>query len=164
MNVHQRLKNAAHVNLNIPAKASVFFTLSNLISKGAAFLLTPLFTRLLSPAEYGEYSLFGSYLGILIVIVSLELCGGVIMRAFQKNKELQNLTMLSAIILCLPLSFPATVTLFLLKNIMGEGLGFSYAYPLLALSLASLTVINIYVSKCKFLYKWGPYLFISMLQ
>ena len=164
MNVHQRLKNAAHVNLNIPAKASVFFTLSNLISKAAAFLLTPLFTRLLSPAEYGEYSLFGSYLGILIVIVSLELCGGVIMRAFQKNKELQNLTMLSAIILCLPLSFPATVTLFLLKNIMGEGLGFSYAYPLLALSLASLTVINIYVSKCKFLYKWGPYLFISMLQ
>lgn len=164
MNVHQRLKNSAHVNLNIPAKASVFFTISNLISKAAAFLLTPLFTRLFTPEEYGEYSLFGSYLGILIVIVSLELCGGVIMRAFQKNKELKNLTLLSAIILCLPLSFPAALALFLLKNVLGEGLEFSYAYPLLAISLSSLTVINLYVSKCKFLYKWIPYLIIGMMQ
>ena len=164
MNTIQRLKNAAHINLNIPARASVFFTMSNLISKAAAFLLTPLFTRLLSPSEYGEYSLFGSYLGILIVIVSLELTGGVIMRAFQRNKELKHLTMLSALLLCLPLSLPATVTLFLLKDITGGGLGFSYAYPLLAVSLASLTVINIYVSKCKFLYKWIPYLVVSLIQ
>ncbi|MBQ9071093.1 MAG: oligosaccharide flippase family protein [Clostridia bacterium] len=149
-------------NLNLPARASLFFTASNLVAKGAAFLLTPLFTRILSPTEYGEYSLFGSYLTISIVIVSLELPGGVIMRAFQKKKELGNLTLISAFLLCAPLSLPTTLTLLSLKS--GGGMTFPFAYLFLFVSLISLTVINLYVSKCKFLYKWIPYLIISVIQ
>ena len=41
-------------NMNLPARSSLFFTLTNLLCKGAAFIFTPIFTRLLTPADYGE--------------------------------------------------------------------------------------------------------------
>ena len=49
-------KICALTDFNLPARSSVLFTAINVFSKGAAFVFTPIFTRLLTEAEYGEYS------------------------------------------------------------------------------------------------------------
>ena len=159
----QKLRNALELHfLNAPARSSLYFTAANLIAKGASFLFTPIFTRLLSPAEYGEYSLFSSFLSVSIVIVTLEIPGNIIMRAFQRRRGLEHVSILTAFFLSLILSLPVVILLFIFTKDFGPA--FPLAYLFLFLSLISLSFINLYISKCKFLYSWGAPFAIALVQ
>lgn len=151
-------------NVNLPARSSVFFTLTNLLCKGAAFLFTPIFTRLLSPADYGEYSLFSTFLSLSAVVVTMEISGGIIMRLFQKEREHRFLSMLSAWLISVVMAIPITVTLWLIHRISGFGMSFPAAYLFLFLALISISLINLYVSHCKFLYSWTTPFITSIMQ
>jgi len=53
-------------------------------------ITTPIYTRLLSASEYGEYSVFTSWLSIATVIISLSLSGSIFMQGivkFEDNKH-----------------------------------------------------------------------------
>ena len=149
-------------SINKPAGASLFFTVSNLVAKGAAFIFTPIFTRLLTPMEYGEFSLFSSYLSVAVLVSGLEIPGAILMRALQKEKELRNLTVLTAALTTFPLIIPTVLAIYYLR--FGGGLTFSYAYPCLAISAFSLNVINVYLSFSKFLYRKLPSTVITLFQ
>lgn len=63
--------------LPIQVKASVWFLICSFLQKGVSTVTTPIFTRLLSTAEYGQYSVFNSWLSIVTIFVSLNLYSGV---------------------------------------------------------------------------------------
>ncbi len=54
-------------------KAGIWYTFSSFLLKVVAFLTPPVFVRLLSPVEYGEYSNFLSWLSILSIITTLSM-------------------------------------------------------------------------------------------
>ena len=58
-------------------KASVWFFLCSFLQRGISVITTPIFTRLLSVEEYGQFSVFNSWLGIVTVFVTLRLYYGV---------------------------------------------------------------------------------------
>lgn len=60
---------------NIPeqAKASIWYTVCNILLKGIALLSTPIFTRILSEEQYGTFALFQSWFSILIIFTSLNM-------------------------------------------------------------------------------------------
>lgn len=58
-------------------KAGLWFTICNILQRGIQFVATPLYTRILSPDDYGMFSLFTSWLSIFTVFASLNLAGGV---------------------------------------------------------------------------------------
>lgn len=70
--------------LNKTASASVWYIASNLLSRGIGFLFTPIFTRMLSPSEYGMYSLYVSLMGIFTVLTTFQMSGNVIYRGFAR--------------------------------------------------------------------------------
>ncbi len=72
------------MDVSKPAKAGFFYIFTNILAKGIAFLVTPLFTRLLSPSEYGVYSLYTSWIGILGVALSLGISVGAVYRGLGK--------------------------------------------------------------------------------
>lgn len=75
--------------LPVPVRASIWFLLCSFLQKGISILTTPVFTRLLSTAEYGQYNVFSSWMGILTVFVTLRLSGGMYeqgMVKFEKDK------------------------------------------------------------------------------
>lgn len=61
----------------IQVKASFWFLVCSFAQKGISTLTTPIFTRLLSTSEYGQYSVFNSWLGIVTIFVSMNLSSGV---------------------------------------------------------------------------------------
>lgn len=67
--------------LSVQAKAALWFALCSVLQKGIAFLTVPVFTRLLTAEEYGTYSLYLSWLGVLTIITSLYLYNGVLNNA-----------------------------------------------------------------------------------
>lgn len=61
--------------INSTIKASTLYTVGNFFNKAIAFLMVPVFTRLLSTSEYGVVSTYASWVSMITVIISLGLSG-----------------------------------------------------------------------------------------
>ena len=71
----------------IQVKASIWFLICSFLQKGISNITTPIFTRLMSTAEYGNYNVFNSWMSIVSIIVALQLYSGVYEQALVKFKE-----------------------------------------------------------------------------
>ncbi len=82
-------------------KASLWFLICSFITRGIAFITTPIFTRLMTTEEFGAYNVYNSWYAIIIVIVTMKLSDGVYTQGlikFDNNKAkftsaLQGLTL-----------------------------------------------------------------------
>lgn len=57
--------------LSLPVKASLWYTVCNVINKAIALFATPIFTRIMTEEEYGTFAVFQSWYSILIIFTSL---------------------------------------------------------------------------------------------
>ena len=71
-------------DLPMNIKASLWFLVSAFFQRGISVITTPIFTRLMTPAEYGEFSVFYSWYGIITIFVTLNLFFGVYVRGLVK--------------------------------------------------------------------------------
>ena len=62
--------------LPVQVRASFWFLICAFLQKSVSALTTPIFTRMLSTAEYGIYNVFTSWETILNCLITLNLCGG----------------------------------------------------------------------------------------
>ena len=62
-----------NIKFNKVIKAGIGYTVGNYFLKGINFLTVPLFTRLMSTADYGIYSIYMTYDGIISVFIALAL-------------------------------------------------------------------------------------------
>lgn len=70
--------------LPVQARAAFWFLVCSFMQKGITSITTPIFTRILSTEEYGQFNEFNSWLGIATIFVSLNLYSGVYMRGLVK--------------------------------------------------------------------------------
>ncbi len=68
-------------------RASFWALICGVLQKGIHVITTPVFTRLLSTSEYGQYGVFNSWLQILTIIVTLNLFAGVFQQGLVKYDE-----------------------------------------------------------------------------
>ena len=59
-----------------PVKASFWFTVCNILNKGIALISTPIFVRILTTDQYGDYAVFQSWYSILVIFATLNLFSG----------------------------------------------------------------------------------------
>lgn len=71
-------------SIPVQVKASLWFLICAFFQKGISFITTPIFTRILTTAEYGQYNIFNSWMGIISVIVTLNLSSGVYVQGLVK--------------------------------------------------------------------------------
>jgi len=76
--------------LQAPVKASLWFLVCGFLQKGISTLTTPIFTRIMTDAEYGRFAVYNSWLGIVQIIISLNLAAGVYTRGLVKNDHDQD--------------------------------------------------------------------------
>lgn len=60
-------------SMNVAVKASLWFALCSIIQKGISVITLPIFTRLMSTQQYGEYSIFLTWYNILTIITTLNI-------------------------------------------------------------------------------------------
>lgn len=66
-------KSNKYNNMPEPAKAAFWFAICSIIQRGIQFIIVPLYTRLLSTIEYGNYSVFMSWVELFTVFCTLNL-------------------------------------------------------------------------------------------
>lgn len=77
-------------DLPVQAKASIWFLICAFLQKGISTITTPIFTRLLTTSEYGQYNVFTSWMGIVSVIVTFNLFSGVYVSGMVKFDDKRN--------------------------------------------------------------------------
>lgn len=68
-------------------KATLWYTIANVLVKGVALLSTPIFTRVMTESEYGTYSIFQSWYGIILIFTSLNIFLGGYAKGILKYKD-----------------------------------------------------------------------------
>ena len=71
----------------VQIRASIWFLICTFMQRGISVITTPIFTRLLSTSEYGQYGVFTSWLGIASAVVTLNLCYGMYSQGLIKFEE-----------------------------------------------------------------------------
>lgn len=122
-------------------KASFWFLVCGFFQKGISVITTPIFTRILSTEEYGQFSVFSSWLSILTVFVTLNLGGGVYTRGLIKNKDNKNSFIASMQGLTATLVFIWTVIYLVFKSMINEMLGLTTVQVLAMLVLMWISAI-----------------------
>ena len=70
-------------------RASLWFLCCSFLQKGISTITTPIFTRLMSAAEFGEYSVFNSWASIIGIVVTFQLSYGVFTQGLVKYETEQ---------------------------------------------------------------------------
>ena len=83
--IHQLVNKYNGLSLQI--KATLWFFICSVLQRGISVITTPIFTRLLNTAEYGQFSVFNSWLSIIQIIVTFQLTSGVYTMGIVKFKE-----------------------------------------------------------------------------
>lgn len=108
----EQIKNQNHrITTSVLIKTSFWYTVSSYLTHAIGFITTPIFTRILSKGEYGDFSVYVNWQSILVMLCGLEVFN-TINRArfdFVEEKEFD-----SYITSCLFLSSIVTVILFTL--------------------------------------------------
>lgn len=100
-------------NAPVEVKASIAYTVCSIIQKSLSFITLPLFTRLLTTAQYGQYTIYASWMSIFAIFITLELPYGSFNTAMTNFKQDRNgyissvqtictLLMLVALVIYLP--------------------------------------------------------------
>ncbi len=73
-----------YLELPIAFKATAWYLFCTILQKGISVITTPVFTRIMSIEEYGQYSVFDSWLSFASIIISLNLSYGVYVQGMVK--------------------------------------------------------------------------------
>ena len=118
------LKNK-YSNLPQQVKASIWFLICSVLQKGISVITTPIFTRLMNTAEYGQYNTFNSWLGIITVFVSLHMYNAVYTQGLIKFDKERNIFSSSLQGLTLTLTIGWTIIYILGKDLWNYLTGLS---------------------------------------
>ena len=86
MSIFTKLK-TKYDRIPVQVRASMWFVICGFLQRGISTLTTPIFTRLLSTGEYGDYGTFNSWLEIITIFATLRLGFGVFMQGCVKFEE-----------------------------------------------------------------------------
>lgn len=138
----------------IVAKSGIWYAVSNILVKATAFLTTPLFTRLLTQEQYGEYSNIASWVTIFTVLTGFDAYTTVIRSKHDFDSDID--TYVSSVYF---MNIAVTIVVFGLIYAFWNLLHPIFAiekkyFPIIVLYLLVLPAYNLFVTKQRAYYKY----------
>lgn len=99
------------------AKASGVYFFGNVLMKIIIFLMLPLYTKYINPADYGTYDLYIAYVTFLCSVLFLDIWSAIMRYMFADNKNKEK-PLNSGIIIFIISSLLYTILVFIIGNIM----------------------------------------------
>lgn len=130
-------------------KAGAIYVVGNYLLKGISFLSAPIFTRLLSTSEFGEYSIYCSYEGIIYILVGLALHSSINNAKYKYGDKLnQYISSITVLIMFSTVSWLVFANAFydFYGGIFGFGRGIANLLILHCFCSSMMQVYNVYIS------------------
>ena len=137
--------------LRLPAKATIYYSLSAAMAKTVGILTTPIFTRILKGEEYGKYTLYMSWLGLFTLICSSITSPAVIYRGLERYKDKKDALIFSSFVLGTGFTAIFCILLFAISPVLGLSTGLILV---LAIQLLCDSAVGIYQTVRRYEYKY----------
>ena len=142
-------------------RSGIGYTLGNMLIKGINFLTLPIFSRLLSPEEFGVYNVFASYDAILFVIIGLALHASIQSANLEFRGEINRYTSSVSLVYILNGAVLMAVAVLFQRQLSGL-LGLPpVAVSLLVLGSFASAVLTLYNTRISLDYAYKKYLLVS---
>lgn len=135
-------------------KASFWYLVSNIVLKGLGFLTVPIFSRMLSKAEFGYYNNFTAWLSILTIVATLTLSTSLVRARFDFADDLNSYVTSNLILGSLSVLFFFAI-FWLNKDVVVSIFSLDFKYILIMfLSILFLPAYNMFQQLQRFEYKY----------
>ena len=159
--MHKKLK----LNMSVGVKASVAYFLASVISKGIAYITTPIYTRLLTSAEYGKTSVFLTWQQILGIVAMFNLSHGVFNNGMSDYKDKRDEYSYSMLILSNCITIVTGILLFAGMQLFGNILNLEYSFIVLMFAIFMVEpAYNFWKSKQRYEYQYSYPVIWSVVQ
>ena len=147
----------------IQVKASLWFLICSFLQKGVSVITTPIFTRLLSTADYGNYNVFNSWMGILSIFITLQIYSGVYEQGLIKFEKERKVFSSALQGLCLILCF-LWLLLYLIGREFWNGLFSLTTVQMLAMitMIWTTSVFRFWSAEQRVLYKYKTLVIVTL--
>lgn len=134
--------------------SGIWFTISNFIVRGIGFITTPIFTRLLTKSEYGDYNNFATWMTIILIVTSLNLEASLIRARYDFEKELKSYVS-SMMALCSLSTLAWFIIIVLFRNVFVSWFSIDFKYICcMFIYLLFYPAINLFQTMERFEYKY----------
>ncbi len=157
-------QSAGQQNSSVAAvKSGVWFTVCHMLTKTVGFLTTPIFARILTKAEFGDYNNFHTWIGIFLYVTSLNLDASLIRAKYDYKDELDDY--ISSMV-CLSMISTVTwygVTLLLISTVEKLTLMSQFEIHAMFLYLLFYPAIQIFQTRERYHYRYKTNVFVTLL-
>ncbi len=142
-------------NMSKEFKASAAYTVCSILQKGLSFITLPLFVRLLTKEEYGQYTVYSSWAPILTIFITMNLAYGSFQTAMVKYKD-RRAEYTSSISLLFALLGAAFLVIYLpFKDLWNKLFDLpTYLIVFMIVEIVALGVTDCWLAKNRFEYKY----------
>ncbi len=135
-------------------KSGIWYTASNFLVKGIGFLTTPIFTRILTKADFGLYNNYVSWLAIATILVTLNLDSTLISARYDYEKKFDEY-----ILSVLALSTVSTIAWLIVTNVFSAAfvalLGMDQIYiDAMLIYLLLFPAVTLFQAKERYLFEY----------
>lgn len=151
-------------NIPLTVRVSMSYTICSILQKCLSFITLPLFTRLLTTEQYGQYTIYSSWMGILTIFLTLNLAYGSFQTAMVKfeNNRSEYINSIQGICLLLSIIF---ITVYLpFKSYWNKLFELPTIIVLLMISeIIFQTSTQLWMGKMRFEFKYKPVVAVTLL-
>ena len=148
----------------LTVKVSTSYAICSILQKCLSFITLPLFTRLLTTEQYGQYTIYSSWQGILMIFLTLNLAYGSFQTAMVKfeDRRSEYITSIQGICLLLSLVFFAIYLPF--RNLWNQLFELPTLLVLLMVSeIIFTTATQLWMERNRFEFKYKSVVAITLL-
>lgn len=148
----------------ITVKASIAYTLCGILQKGLSFITIPIFARLLTTEQYGQYTVYSSWLGIIIIFITLNLPYGSFATAMIKYENKRDEYIAAAEGVCIFLSGVFLILYVPFRDFWNKVFDMpTFMIIIMVLEILSSTAILLWSGKKRFEYKYKSVIYVTLV-
>ena len=148
----------------LTVKVSTSYAVCSILQKCLSFITLPLFTRLLTTEQYGQYTIYSSWSGILMIFLTLNLAYGSFQTAMVKFEEKRNEYITAIQGICLILSCLFLVIYLPFRDLWNKLFELPTIFVLLLVSeIFFSTATSLWMGKNRFEFKYKSVVAVTLL-
>lgn len=131
---------------SVVLKSGLWYTISNFAFRAVAFITTPIFARILTQSEYGQYNNFASWISLLVIFATLDVQTSVIRAKLDFENDLKKYT-LSALVLSSTVTILFYVVFLLNQDFLADLMGIEAKYfHIMFIYIFFISAYNVYIT------------------
>lgn len=153
------------MKLGISIRASMWYIICSIVQKACAMILVPLYIRIMSTEEYGIYTIFLSWEGIVLVFTTLNVAAYVFNNCLIQNENDKDRVTSSLLGLIYLITFCWCIVLWFVPQTAEYIFGMKSIYILLViLDSLFVVIIDLWMVRCKFDFKYKSVVIVTVIS